>query len=54
MGTYNILVDELEKTLEKFLTEQEGQVEAYVLMHAWNRVARKNGWKDRILTVTAR
>lgn len=48
MGTYNIGADELEIALDKFLQGLEGEVYAETMAEAWNKLAEKHEWDDRL------
>jgi hypothetical protein len=48
MGTYNLSVDEIIDSFENWLGDQEGEVHASVIAEAWNRLAEKHGWSDRL------
>ena len=48
MGTYNLSVEEFKPLLEEFLGCVEGQVHSEVMAEAWNQLADKNMWLDRL------
>lgn len=48
MGTYNISPDELQDPLREFLLAQEGEVTAEAMADAWNLLALREGWHDRL------
>jgi len=50
MGTYGISADELVDPLENFLRDQEGDVSAKSLAEAWNMLAEKYKWDDKLAT----
>lgn len=48
MGTYGVRVEELIEPLENFLKDQEGEVSADTMAKAWNELAKKWKWKDKL------
>jgi len=49
MGIYKLSTDEIMKSFEAFLRDQEGDVSAEIIAKAWNKLADKYGWKDRLV-----
>ena len=48
MGTYVVPAKELIEPFDKFLQEQEGDVGARAIAEAWNKLAKKHGWNDKL------
>ena len=48
MGIYNVKVIELVTPLENFLGDIEGDVSAETMAKAWNKLAKKHGWRDKL------
>jgi len=51
MGTYNLSADEIEESFEEWLSSQEGEIQAWVLAEAWNRLAKKHKWEDKLKAI---
>lgn len=51
MGTYNLSADEIEESFEEWLSSQEGEIQAWVLAEAWNRLAKKHQWEDKLKAI---
>lgn len=55
MGIYKIDVDELTEKLEEFLSDRmEGEVDAEVMAQAWNKLADKFDWDDKLKFIKRR
>lgn len=48
MCEYVLSCNEIIDSFEKWLQEQEGTVRAEELAEAWNKLAKKNKWDDRL------
>ncbi|GAG20454.1 unnamed protein product [marine sediment metagenome] len=48
MGVYGVKVEELVSPLEDFLGNMEGDVSAETMAKAWNKLAKKYKWKDKL------
>ena len=54
MGTYNQSGEEIQDKFETFLIEAscgEGDISASAVADAWNRLAKKHKWIDRLVSV---
>lgn len=51
MCTYGLSCDEIIEPFEEWLIGQEGEVSAEELAKAWNKLARKCGWTDRLKAI---
>lgn len=51
MGTYAVSGDELIDAFKKFLKEQscEGDISAQTIADAWNHIAKRMKWTDRLI-----
>lgn len=54
MGTYVLDGEELVEEFVKFLGEQEGDVCAEAIAEAWNIIAKKERWHDRLIPIHRR
>ena len=54
MGIYIISGEELEEGFENYLGEQEGDVPADAVAEAWNNIAKKEKWHDRLIACDKR
>lgn len=48
MGTYGLGIGEFMEKFEEFLQGLEGEVSAEVMAKAWNKLADKNYWVDKL------
>jgi len=48
MGTYGVRIEEIIEPFEEFLRNQEGDVSAEVIANAWNKLAKKYKWEDKL------
>jgi hypothetical protein len=55
MGTYNQSGEEIEDEFEKWLDEasSEGDISAGAIAKAWNHIAKKHKWSDRLVAFDA-
>ena len=51
MGTYGLRAEEIIDAFEEFLGAQEGDISANELAKAWNKLARKYKWNDKLIAV---
>lgn len=51
MGTYKIPSDEIEEKLEDFIRSFDGEIHADELAKAWNSVAKRFKWKDKLKSI---
>jgi len=54
MGIYIISGEELEENFNDFLSEQEGDVPADAVAEAWNIIAKREKWHDRLIACDKR
>lgn len=48
MCTYGLSADEIKDDFENWLADQEGEIDARTIAKAWNMIAKKQGWSDRL------
>lgn len=48
MGTYNCNAEDIVNEFEEFLINCEGDVSAEVIAEAWEILAKKEKWNDRL------
>jgi len=48
MGQYSCSTKDILDAFEKFLTSQEGEISAETIAGAWNELAKRYGWIDRL------
>jgi len=48
MGSMNLGAEDFESSFKEWLQQQEGNVTAEELAKAWNKIARKEKWHDRL------
>jgi len=51
MGTYQLNTEEIVDDFRKFLQSLEGEFDAKDIMEAYNKIAKEEGWVDRITAV---
>lgn len=51
MGIYMVSVNEIIDDFEKFLQGVEGDLSASELAKAWNLLAKKYEWNDRLIAI---
>jgi len=52
MGTYKLDYKEVKEKLDDFLWGMEGDWENKDIVKAFNSIARKEGWKERLKLIT--
>ncbi|KKN08024.1 hypothetical protein LCGC14_1060900 [marine sediment metagenome] len=52
MGVYILSAEEIQDKFEKFLMKQNGEVRADAIAKAWNKLARKWHWEDKLKAIT--
>ncbi len=50
MGTYNLNYDEIKTSLMEWLYSLEGDWDIKDIVKAYNNIAKKEGWKERLKT----
>ena len=52
MGIYVLSAEEIEEAFEEFLSSQEGEIHKDVLIEAWNKLSKREGWNEEIKEVS--
>jgi len=49
MGTYNLSKDEIKENFKDWMTKQEGEIHADVMVETWNELAEENHWGSKLV-----